>query len=131
MRAAKCGDEEIGRQSPKADAPHRPEALPGDAAMRRRRPLLPVLPAPVSPGEGGAPPVPLRHLPGVRINDERANPTGSFKDRMASPAVSWARDRGFGTVAVASTGHAAVSTAAYAAAAWAVRHGRDDGYAPS
>lgn len=94
-------------------------------------PLLPVPPAPVSLGEGGAPPVPLRHLPGVRINDERANPTGSFKDRMASPAVSWARDRGFGTVAVASTGHAAVSTAAYAAAAWAVRHGRDDGYAPS
>ncbi|MFI1805176.1 hypothetical protein ACH415_16385 [Streptomyces californicus] len=50
---------------------------------------------------------------------------------MASPAVSWARDRGFGTVAAASTGHAAVSTAAYAAAAWAVRHGRGDGYAPS
>ncbi len=50
---------------------------------------------------------------------------------MASPAVSWARDRGVGAVAVAPTGHAAVSTAAYAAAAWAVRHGSGDGYAPS
>ncbi len=99
--------------------------------MWRRRPLLPVLTVPVSLGEGGTPPVPLRHLPGVRIKDERADPTGSPKDRMASPAVSWARDRGFGTVAAASTGHAAVSTAAYAAAAWAVRHGRGDGYAPS
>ncbi|MBD3554846.1 hypothetical protein [Streptomyces sp. SP18CM02] len=99
--------------------------------MWRWRPLLPALPAPVSLGEGGAPPVPLRHLPGVRINDERANPTGSFMDHMASPGVSWARDRGFGTVAVTSTGHAAVSTAAYAAAAWAVHHGRGDGYAPS
>ncbi|MGW1219347.1 pyridoxal-phosphate dependent enzyme [Streptomyces californicus] len=90
-----------------------------------------MLPAPVSLGEGGALSAPLRHLPGVRINGERANPTGSFKDRMASPAASRARDRGLGTVAVAPTGHAAVSTAAYAAAAWAVRHGRGDGYAPS
>ncbi|MCC0580623.1 hypothetical protein [Streptomyces californicus] len=88
-------------------------------------------PAPVSLGEGGAPPVPLRHLPGVRINDERANPTGSFKDRMASPAVSWARDRGSVRSRSPRPGHAAVSTAAYAAAAWAVRHGRGDGYAPS
>ncbi len=36
---------------------------------------------------------------------------------MASLAVSWAQAQGFGTVAVASTGNAAVSTAAYAAAA--------------
>ncbi|MFI1186966.1 pyridoxal-phosphate dependent enzyme [Streptomyces californicus] len=99
------------------DAPHRPGALPGDTSMWRWRSLLPELPDPVSLGEGGTPLVPLRHLPGVRIKDERANPTGSFKDRMASLAVSWARDRGFGTVAVASTGNAAVSTAAYAAAA--------------
>ncbi|MFF8743243.1 pyridoxal-phosphate dependent enzyme [Streptomyces californicus] len=94
-------------------------------------PPAPGAPGLVSLGQGGAPTVALRHLPGVRINDERANPTGSFKDRKTSPAVSWARDRGFGTVAVAPTGHAAVSTAAYAAAAWAVRHGRGDGYAPS
>jgi len=46
-----------------------------------------------------------------------ANPTRSFKDRMASAAVSWARARGFDTIAVASTGNAAVSVAAYAAAA--------------
>ncbi|MFJ2025217.1 pyridoxal-phosphate dependent enzyme [Streptomyces sp. NPDC087897] len=85
--------------------------------MWRWRALLPPLPDPVSLGEGGTPPVPLRHLSDVRIKDERADPTGSFKDRMASLAVSWARDRGFGTVAVASTGNAAVSTAAYAAAA--------------
>lgn len=36
---------------------------------------------------------------------------------MAALAVSWARDRGHQTVAVASSGNAAVATAAYAAAA--------------
>ncbi|MCX5195070.1 pyridoxal-phosphate dependent enzyme [Streptomyces sp. NBC_00249] len=85
--------------------------------MWKWREFFPPLPDPVSLGEGNTPLVPLRHMTGVWIKDERANPTGSFKDRMASTAVSWAQARGFGTVAVASTGNAAVSTAAYAAAA--------------
>ncbi|MEU4179811.1 pyridoxal-phosphate dependent enzyme [Streptomyces sp. NPDC026589] len=85
--------------------------------MWKWRAFFPPLPNPVSLGEGNTPLVPLRHMTGVWIKDERANPTGSFKDRMASLAVSWAQAQGFRTVAVASTGNAAVSTAAYAAAA--------------
>ncbi|HEX2498766.1 MAG TPA: pyridoxal-phosphate dependent enzyme, partial [Actinomycetes bacterium] len=48
---------------------------------------------------------------------EGANPTGSFKDRLASGAVSRARHRGATTVALASSGNAGISAAAYAASA--------------
>ncbi|WP_415959539.1 pyridoxal-phosphate dependent enzyme [Streptomyces sp. 021-4] len=101
----------------KGGSPQRPAPARADISMWKWREFFPPLPSPVSLGEGGTPLVPLRHLPGVWVKDERANPTGSFKDRMASMAVSWAQAQGFGTVAVASTGNAAVSTAAYAAAA--------------
>ncbi|SDP21231.1 threonine synthase [Actinopolyspora xinjiangensis] len=72
--------------------------------------------------EGATPLVPLaskayegQHR--VLFKDERRNPTGSFKDRFYSAAVSWAARRGFGTVALASSGNAGVSAAAYAALA--------------
>ena len=48
---------------------------------------------------------------------EGGNPTNSFKDRLVSVAVSWAKSRGFDTVACASTGNLANSVAAYAAQA--------------
>ena len=51
------------------------------------------------------------------IKDDSANPTHSFKDRVVSVALSAARDLGFSTVACASTGNLAQSTAAHAAAA--------------
>ncbi|MEV4880789.1 pyridoxal-phosphate dependent enzyme [Streptomyces cyaneofuscatus] len=109
---------EVHRKDRKGGSPRRPTApAQADVSMWRWRAFFPPLPSPVSLGEGNTPLVPLRHLPGVWAKDERANPTGSFKDRMASMAVSWAQAQGFGTVAVASTGNAAVSTAAYAAAA--------------
>ncbi|CAM5652095.1 threonine synthase [Streptomyces badius] len=98
-------------------SPQRPTPAQTDKSMWKWREFFPPLPSRVSLGEGDTPLVPLRHMPGVWVKDERANPTGSFKDRMASMAVSWAQAQGFGTVAVASTGNAAVSTAAYAAAA--------------
>lgn len=96
----------------------------------RRRPglwsfpeLLPVAPEnAVSLAEGGTP---LLELPGsvadapnpVLVKDERRNPTGSFKDRFFSVGASWARASGAHTIAVASSGNAGVSAAAYAAAA--------------
>jgi threonine synthase len=45
------------------------------------------------------------------------NPTNSFKDRVVSVAISWARSNGFETIACASTGNLANSVAANAAAA--------------
>lgn len=76
--------------------------------------------APVTLGEGGTPLVELRWTgaPGrVLLKDERANPTGSFKDRLATVAVTRARSRGARTIAVASSGNAGLAAAAYAAAA--------------
>ncbi|WP_456061931.1 threonine synthase [Allosaccharopolyspora coralli] len=81
----------------------------------RHRELLPAdADTAVSLAEGGTP---LLEADGLLIKDERRNPTGSFKDRFFSVAVSWARQAGADTVAVASSGNAAVSMAAYAAAA--------------
>ncbi len=51
------------------------------------------------------------------IKAEFTNPTGSFKDRPTSVAISVAKELGMHTVAVASSGNASASVAAYAAKA--------------
>jgi threonine synthase len=53
----------------------------------------------------------------VAFKHEGQNPTGSFKDRGMTAAISRARREGVRTVACASTGNTAASLAAYAAAA--------------
>jgi len=53
----------------------------------------------------------------LRLKDESRNFTGSFKDRASALAVVRAADAGAGAVACASLGNAAVSMAAFAAAA--------------
>ena len=76
----------------------------------------------VSLGEGGTP---LLHAPriGSRVGAEvflkweGANPTGSFKDRGMTVAVSQALADGARAVVCASTGNTAASAAAYAARA--------------
>jgi threonine synthase len=50
------------------------------------------------------------------LKDDTRNPTGSFKDRVVSVALSAARRLGFTTAACASTGNLATSVAAHAAA---------------
>jgi threonine synthase len=99
----------------------------GPASIWRYRDLLPVdlddeVP-PVTLGEGFTP---LVHAPnlgeelGLRnlwLKNDTMNPTNSFKDRVVSVAVSWARRNGFGTIACASTGNLANAVAAYAARA--------------
>jgi threonine synthase len=85
---------------------------------------LPEMPdgAAVSLGEGGTPllaaPV-LSELTGcqVHLKIEGMNPTGSFKDRGMTVAVSLAAVRGAATVICASTGNTSASAAAYAARA--------------
>ncbi len=53
----------------------------------------------------------------VYIKNDTVNPTGSFKDRPASVAVSKALELGFEAVGCASTGNLAAATAAHAAKA--------------
>jgi threonine synthase len=94
------------------------------ALITRYRDLLPVgdeTPV-ISLGEGGTPLIPLERLGaryGVRLyaKFEGMNPTGSFKDRGMTMAVSKAVERGAQAVICASTGNTSASAAAYAARA--------------
>ena len=81
---------------------------------------------PVDLGAGWTPLRRSTHLAevlGVRelwLKDDTRNPTGSFKDRVVSVALSSARRLGFTTAACASTGNLATSVAAHAASiGWA------------
>ncbi|WP_203333683.1 threonine synthase [Planococcus beigongshangi] len=49
------------------------------------------------------------------FKDETVNPTGSFKDRLISTAISKAKEFGYEKVVCASSGNAGASAAAYAA----------------
>ena len=78
----------------------------------------------ISLGEGGTP---LVHCPqlskrvghgcDVFVKNEGVNPTGSFKDRGMTVAVSKALERGATALVCASTGNTSASAAAYAARA--------------
>ncbi|MGF6641671.1 pyridoxal-phosphate dependent enzyme [Paraburkholderia sp. MM6662-R1] len=74
-------------------------------------------------GEGGTPLVALANLAkvldvgSVLLKREAANPTGSHKDRMTPLVVARAIDVGARGLVCASSGNAAVSLAAYSAAA--------------
>src|ERR1022692_4634601 len=72
---------------------------------------------PVSLGEGFTPMLPSREYPNVYIKDEGLNPTGSFKARGMSVAVTMARHYGLKKMAAPSAGNAGGALAAYAAAA--------------
>src|SRR3954471_19309204 len=56
-------------------------------------------------------------VPGLLIKHEGHNPTGSFKDRGMTVAMTQARRTGASAVACASTGNTSASLAAYAAQA--------------
>lgn len=76
----------------------------------------------VSLGEGGTPLLPVPRLSArlgldLYLKVEGANPTGSFKDRGMTVAISKALEAGVGSVICASTGNTAASAAAYAARA--------------
>jgi threonine synthase len=97
----------------------------GPPTMWRYRDLLPLDDdaAVVSLGEGFTPLVRAERLGaelGLRnlyVKNDSMNPTNSFKDRVVSVAVSWARANGFETIGCASTGNLANAVAAYAARA--------------
>ena len=74
---------------------------------------------PITLGEGFTPLLPSREFPNVYIKDESRNPTGSFKARGLSAAVSMAKRFGQKKLSIVSGGNAACALAAYAAAAGA------------
>ena len=77
---------------------------------------------PVSLGEGFTPMLRSREYPNVFIKDEGLNPTGSFKARGLSAAVTMARHFNLKKLAIPSAGNAAGALAAYAAAAGLEAH---------
>ncbi|HLE38102.1 MAG TPA: threonine synthase [Acidimicrobiia bacterium] len=91
------------------------------AAYRDRLPVTPATPV-ITLREGNTPLIPAPHLSDlvgreVYLKFEGANPTGSFKDRGMTLAVSKALEEGSVAVACASTGNTSASAAAYAARA--------------
>ena len=96
----------------------------GPRTIWRYADLLPVRDAaPVDLGAGFTPLVRADRLAAelglgeLWIKDDTANPTGSFKDRVVSVALTKARQLGFKVAACASTGNLANSVAAHAARA--------------
>jgi threonine synthase len=92
--------------------------------VERYRDRLPVGPATpvVSLGEGGTPLLRAERISkrlgvDIYLKWEGANPTGSFKDRGMTVAISRALEEGAQKVVCASTGNTAASAAAYAARA--------------
>jgi threonine synthase len=99
-------------------------------SMWRYSPVLPVTKKEsiVSLGEGGTPLLPVRRI-GERIGagdllvkDEGLNPTGSFKARGLSCAISMCVELGIKKIAIPSAGNAASALSAYAAAAGLEAH---------
>lgn len=97
-------------------------AFPEPAAPVSAREWL-AYPAAAALGEGDTPLVDVPRLAdelgvaSVRVKYEGANPTGSHKDRMSALFIARAKQAGHRTVAIASSGNAGVSLAAYAGAA--------------
>ncbi len=109
---------------------HRDSVAQGPSSMWRYAPVLPVRDqaAIVSLGEGMTPLIQTRRL-GKRlgaselwVKDEGINPTGSFKARGLSCAISMCVELGIRKVAIPSAGNAASAMAAYAAAAGLESH---------
>ena len=91
--------------------------------MWRYRELLPLRDDayPITMGEGGTPLYPPTNLcmmlgrPHIYVKDDRQGPTGSFKDRQASLAISAMIENGITEAVLASTGNVAISYSAYSA----------------
>jgi threonine synthase len=90
--------------------------LPLAPTMWRYDAVLPEA-TPVTLGEGFTPMLRSREYPNVFIKDEGLNPTGSFKARGLSAAVTMACHFGLKKLAIPSAGNAASALAAYTAAA--------------
>ena len=84
----------------------------GPSSMWRYSAVLPDA-EPVTLGEGLTPMLPSRKYPSLLIKDEGLNPTGSFKARGMSAALTMARHYGLKKLAAPSAGNAGGALAAY------------------
>ena len=108
-----------------AHLPHGPETLLDRWDMWRYAAWLPLAPdeSPITLGEGATPLIPVDSMAralGVRtfwIKEEGLNPTGSFKARGMSAAVTRAKALSVPGVVVPTAGNAGAALAAYGAAA--------------
>lgn len=107
----------INREGPAKHAAESHASL----GMWRYRDVLPDV-NPVTLGEGWTPMLRSRRYEGLFIKEEGANPTGTFKARGMSMAVSMAKHYGLHHLAVPSAGNAAGALAAYAAAGQMAAH---------
>ena len=99
-------------------------SIAGRGVIERYREFLPPCEHVISLGEGDTPLIFSPRLSErvgrgceVFVKNEGGNPTGSFKDRGMTVAVSRAIDRGARALICASTGNTSASAAAYAARA--------------
>ena len=100
-------------------------SLTEGTGMWQFRSFLPLSPGeePVTLGEGGTPLLRLERtgrrlgLPNLLIKDEANNPTGSFKSRGLSAAITRAAHQGASSFVIPTAGNAGVAAAAYAARA--------------
>ena len=101
----------IGNSNPERPSP----------GMWRYSAVLPSI-QPVTLGEGWTPMLRSRRYTNVYLKEEGANPTGTFKARGLSLAMTMARHYGIRKIAVPSAGNAGGAAAAYAAAAGIEAH---------
>ena len=97
--------------------------MTGHGVIRRYRDFLPVSEDTciISLNEGGTPLIDARQIVSeigadftLLIKHEGLNPTGSFKDRGMTMAISKAKEEGQQAVICASTGNTSAAAAAYA-----------------
>jgi len=82
-----------------------------EESLWRYEAVLPKVQQRVSLGEGYTPLVPISE--NVFVKNETVNPTGSFKDRGMSLAITMAKEQKVETICLPSAGNAGVSAAAY------------------
>jgi len=126
-----CENDDLGRLDIHYDYERVKEAMTKEVLVKRPfyqwryRELMPVSDDKhiVTLGEGGTPLIKAKRLAeklGVKnlyLKDETRNPTGSFKDRGMTVAVSMAVEFGYKVTVTASSGNAAAALAAYSAKA--------------
>ncbi|MFI5235733.1 MAG: threonine synthase [Gemmatimonadales bacterium] len=120
-----CGQPWLVRYPERRWSALRPADLGPEHGMWRYRPFLPLLPGetPVSLGEGGTPLLPLSRgaaefgMTTLWLKDEGVNPTGSFKARGLSAAITRAQAADAAQFVLPTAGNAGIAASAYAARA--------------
>jgi threonine synthase len=120
-----CGQPWLVRYRGRSPGPPERSGAPGERGMWRFRRFLPLQPGetPVSLGEGDTPLLAIPRLadriglPNILLKDEGTNPTGSFKARGLSAAITRAALGGAPGFTLPTAGNAGVAAAAYGARA--------------